>query len=201
MRFFVRQKVQLQKFWERPEGGWFSARQFTQYHSGTRKRGAVPHPLRTKRLYASPKVCEFFTSRLGHQCVRRFCRAEHNVFTSPLLQDSPHEFMITTASTERGTPALNSLRECELCARPNPVASMHCIGCGSEFFKVLPNDTTKGQRIQNFSAWQQGSVRAHRASTAAAEIPTTRWLYWLVGSALATACIVMLLFLLSRLRA
>lgn len=109
--------------------------------------------------------------------------------------------MRTDASIDPATRTLNTSWECQLCARQNSMDSMHCTGCGNEFTEVPLNDSTKGQRIQNFSAWQQGSVRNQRISVAAAEIPSARWPYWLGGSALASSGIAVLFFLLSRLSA
>ncbi|CAN5790751.1 hypothetical protein BH11PSE13_BH11PSE13_07380 [soil metagenome] len=93
--------------------------------------------------------------------------------------------------------ALENLVECRFCSKQNAVDSTHCRGCGNEFGEVALSDTSKGQRIKNFSAWQQVSVRA--PTTVDTGPPRAPWLHLIGGVAVASLCIAVLAFLLYRL--
>ena len=104
---------------------------------------------------------------------------------------------MNTVAIPEPLTALNPLVECRFCGKQNAIDSTHCRGCGNEFAEVTVSDTSKGQRIQNFSAWQQVSARPITAANTGP--PRARWLYWIGGVAVASLCIAVLAFLLYRL--
>jgi hypothetical protein len=104
--------------------------------------------------------------------------------------------MNTTATADPST-ALNPAVECRLCGKQNAMDATHCKGCGNEFAEVTLSDTSRGQRIKNFNAWQQVSVRA--PTTVDIEPPRAPWLYLIGGVAVASLCIAVLAFILYRL--
>ena len=106
---------------------------------------------------------------------------------------------MSTVAARDALTALKPLMECRLCGKQNAMDATHCRGCGNEFAEVTLSATSKGQRIQNFSAWQQVSVRPLTAVDP--ETQRARWLYWLGGVAVSLSCIAVLAFLFFQLPA
>lgn len=103
---------------------------------------------------------------------------------------------MTTDATDPST-SLKAAFECRLCGKQNAMDAMHCSGCGNAFAEVILGDTSRGQRIKDFSAWQQVSVRA--PTMIDSQPPRAPWLYLIGGVAVASLCIAVLAFLLYRL--
>ena len=101
--------------------------------------------------------------------------------------------MKSIASFEPDGPATLPSTECPICGKQTVAHAGRCTDCGHQLFDA-PIDTTKGQRIQNFSAWQQVSAGIRRQHTP--EARRVRWPYWSGGVVVALICIAVLAYLL-----
>ena len=101
--------------------------------------------------------------------------------------------MKTIATFEHDAPTTLPSTECPICGKQTVAHAGRCTDCGHQFVDA-PINTTKGQRIQNFSAWQQVSAGIRRHDTP--EARRLRWPYWLGGAVVALICIAVLAYLL-----